>query len=103
MSYSLAGDDAALARLYSRYQGFIAQAHNPDALQVALSGTSSGQLGVADFGRVTADNESFAGWVGKMKVKFREKPAPVGATTRQAANPAGKTAEAAPAKGKAKG
>ncbi len=104
VSYSLAGDDAALARLYSRYQGFIAQAHNPDALQVALSGTSSGQLGVADFGRVTADNESFAGWVGKMKVKFREKPAPVGASTRQAATPAaGKTAEAAPPKGKAKG
>jgi len=104
VSYSLAGDDAALARLYSRYQGFIAQAHNPDALQVALSGMSSGQLGVADFGRVTADNESFAGWVGKMKVKFREKPAPVGASTRQAATPAaGKTAEAAPPKGKAKG
>ncbi|HQP19983.1 MAG TPA: hypothetical protein PLG07_06685 [Phenylobacterium sp.] len=53
---------------------------------------------------MTADNESFAGWVGKMKVKFREKPAPVGASTRQAATPAaGKTAEAAPPKGKAKG
>ncbi|WP_304168501.1 tetratricopeptide repeat protein [Phenylobacterium aquaticum] len=111
VAYSLAGDDASLTRLYSRYQGFIAQAHNPDALQVALSGISNGQLSVADFGRVTADNESFAGWVGKMKARFKERPAPLGPPTRQvAAAPApapipvpAKTAQAAPARKAAKG
>ena len=32
---------------------------------------------VADFGRVSADNEAFAGWVDKMKGRFRTAPAPV--------------------------
>lgn len=97
VAYSLAGDDGALARLRQRYQGFQEQAHNPDALRVALAGVQSGQLSVADFGRVTADNEAFAGWVAKMKVRFKERPAPVG-STRQAVSPAGqKQAEAAPA------
>lgn len=107
VAYSLAGDDAALTRVRGRYQGFYASAHNPDALRVALSGIQDGQMNVADFGRVTADNEAFAGWVDKMKVRFKERPAPVGATTRQAAQPAAQkeaqAAPAAPAKKAAKG
>jgi hypothetical protein len=55
--------------------GYADQARNPDALKVALSGLPSGRLTVADFGRVTADNETFAGWVLKMKQRFREPPA----------------------------
>lgn len=94
VAYSLGGDDAALTRLNQRYQGFYDQARNPDALRVALSGVPSGQLSVADFGRATADNEAFAGWVEKMKVRFREKPAPVGPAKPAAAPPA-KTAQAA--------
>ena len=88
----MAGDDAALARLQQRYSGFYEQARNPDALRVALTGVQQGQLSVGDFGRVTADNEAFAGWVAKMKVRFREKPAPVGPATppAQAAKPAPK-------------
>ncbi|HEX5378913.1 MAG TPA: tetratricopeptide repeat protein, partial [Phenylobacterium sp.] len=97
VAYSLAGDDGGLARLRQRYQGFYVQAHNPDALRVALSGIQEGQLSVADFGRVTADNEAFAGWVAKMKVRFKERPAPVGATRQAVAPPAQKQAQAAPA------
>jgi tetratricopeptide (TPR) repeat protein len=77
VAYSLAGDMGSLARLQGRYQGFYDQAHNPEALRIALSGEPSGRLGVADFGRVTADNETFAGWVAKMKARFKSAPPPV--------------------------
>ncbi|MES2340424.1 MAG: endoglucanase [Pseudomonadota bacterium] len=102
VAYSLAGEDMALTRLRERYQGFTDQARNPDALRVALSGVQDGRLSVADFGRITADNEAFAGWVTKMKVKFRDRPAPVG--LRTAATPiAPRTAQAAPATAAKKG
>ncbi len=99
VAYSLAGDDAALARMQQRYSGFYDQARNPDALRVALTGVQQGQLSVGDFGRVTADNEAFAGWVAKMKARFREKPAPLGPPTppAQAAKPPPKQASAATA------
>src|SRR5690606_22456742 len=79
VAYSLAGNDAALTRLQQRYGGFYEQARNPEALRVALSGMQDGRLSVGDFSRVTADNEAFARWVDKMKTRFREKSAPVGA------------------------
>jgi tetratricopeptide (TPR) repeat protein len=97
VAFSLAGDDASLGRLQEQYKGFYDGARNPEALRVALSGVPSGRLSVADFGRVTADNEVFAGWVGKMKDRFRQpatapsKPAP---PAKQAA-----AASAPPAKG----
>jgi tetratricopeptide (TPR) repeat protein len=98
VAYSLAGDGAALARLQQQYQGFVDQAHNPDALRIALSGEPSGRLSVADFGRTVADNQAFAGWVSKMKERFKSAPAPAGpakpAPAKQAA-----TAAAGPAKG----
>jgi tetratricopeptide (TPR) repeat protein len=78
VAYSLAGDEASLTRLEQRYQGFYEQARNPAALRVALSGEPLGRLGVADFGRVTADNEIFAGWVAKMKTRFKTAQPPVG-------------------------
>ncbi|HEX3700289.1 MAG TPA: endoglucanase [Phenylobacterium sp.] len=78
VAFSLAGDDAALTRLRGQYQGFIDQSHNPEALKIALAGMSAGRLSVADFGRVSADNEIFAGWVEKMKARFREPRAPLG-------------------------
>lgn len=92
VAYSLSGNDAALTRLQQRYGGFYEQARNPEALRVALSGMQDGQLSVGDFSRVTADNEAFAGWVEKMKARFREKPAPVG--TAKAPAPAAKQAAA---------
>lgn len=78
VAYSLAGDDAALTRVQQRYAGFYEQARNPEALRVALTGVQSGRLNVGDFGRVAADNEAFAGWVDKMKQRFREAPASAG-------------------------
>ena len=79
VAYSLAGDEGSLARLEQRYQGFYEKANNPDALRIALSGAPQGRLSVADFSRASADNQSFAGWVEKMKGRFKTRPAPVGA------------------------
>ncbi|MCR5879076.1 tetratricopeptide repeat protein [Phenylobacterium sp. J367] len=76
VAYSLAGDEVSLARLESQYRGFYDQAHNPEALRVALTGVPTGRVSAADFGRVTADNEVFAGWVGRMKERFRTRPSP---------------------------
>jgi len=97
VAYSLAGDDAALTRLSSQYRGFFDAAHNPEALRIALTGVSTNRLSVADFGRVSADNEAFAGWVDKMKVRFRTAPAPVG-TGKAITPPAAPPKPAAPAK-----
>ncbi|MBN9319301.1 MAG: endoglucanase, partial [Caulobacterales bacterium] len=68
IAFSLADDDAALARLRSRYSGFIEAARNPEGLRVALSGVAA----AGDFTRITTDNEAFAGWVGRMKQRFRQ-------------------------------
>ena len=87
VAYSLAGDDAALTRLRDRYGGYFELARNPEALRVAFAGVDGGALNANDFSRAVADNEGFAGWVSKMKVRFRDKPAPVGpAVTRTAAS-----------------
>ena len=67
VAYSLAGNDAALARLRANWTSFVAGARNPDALRVALSGLSGGQVAPADFSRVAADNQLFEGWVAKMR------------------------------------
>ena len=84
IAYSLAGDDAGLGRLRERFQGFIAGAHSPDALRVALTGLGGSALTTADFTRATAENDSFAGWVQAMKQRFRDHPA---ALASQAASP----------------
>ncbi|HEX7885247.1 MAG TPA: endoglucanase [Phenylobacterium sp.] len=100
VAYSLAGDEAALGRLQQRYQGFYEKANNPDALRIALSGVPSGHLSVGDFSRVSADNEAFAGWVEKMKGRFKTRAAPTGAA--KPAAPA-RQAQAAPGAAAAKG
>jgi tetratricopeptide (TPR) repeat protein len=94
VAYSLAGDSAALARLQQQYQGFYEQAHNPEALRIALSGEPTGRMSVADFGRVSADNAAFSGWVAKMKERFKTARAPVG-TGKPPSAPPGKQAQAA--------
>lgn len=91
VAFTLAGDEASLERLNQRYQGFYEKANNPEALKIALTGIPSGRLSVADFGRVSADNQVFAGWVEKMKGRFKTRAAPVG--TRP---PPAKQAQAAP-------
>ena len=101
VAYSLAGDTGALSRLEQRYQGFYEKANNPEALRIALSGVPQGRLSVADFSRASADNQMFAGWVEKMKGRFKTRPAPVGTGKPPAAAPAkplapAKQAQAAP-------
>jgi tetratricopeptide (TPR) repeat protein len=90
IAYSLAGDDAGLGRLRDHYQGFIAGAHSPDALRVALTGLAGSALTTADFTRATAENDSFAGWVQAMKQRFREHPAALGAQAASKPGPATK-------------
>jgi hypothetical protein len=74
IAYSLAGDDGALARLRQAYQPFVERARQPDALRVALAGLNGGQIGAIDLARSISDDESFAGWVSRMKAKLRERP-----------------------------
>ena len=87
VAYSLAADDASLARLRARWSPFVATSHDPDALRVALSGLNNGEVSPADFSRLAADNQVFTGWVAKMKDRFRESPLPAprpAIATRQA-------------------
>lgn len=88
VAFSLAGDDEALTRLEGRYSRYLDQANNPEALRVALTGVASGRIGVGDFGRMTADNAAFAGWVGRMKEKFRQAAPPATAGQTAAASAA---------------
>ncbi|MFN3582363.1 endoglucanase [Phenylobacterium sp.] len=101
VAYSLAGDDASLERLERQYASFYEKANNPEALKIALSGSPTGRLSVGDFSRVSADNEAFAGWVAKMKTRFKSRPSPTGkaapAATKQAQAPAAAKPAAAPA------
>ena len=75
-AYSLAADDAALARLRANWTPFVAGAHNPDALRVALSGLNGGEVSPADLSRIAADNQVFTGWVAKMRARFDQAPPP---------------------------
>ena len=73
-AYSLAQDDASLGRLRERFQGFVDRAHWPDALRVALSGVNVEQITSANFAQAIADDQTFAGWTGRMKARFQGAP-----------------------------
>jgi tetratricopeptide (TPR) repeat protein len=73
VAYSLAGDDAALTRLRSRYARLADGAKAREMLRVALSGMAAGDASPAAYGRAVAEVDSFAGWVATMKKKFLEK------------------------------
>jgi tetratricopeptide (TPR) repeat protein len=73
IAYSLAGDAAALARLNTRWSGFVEGARAPDAIRVALT-SADVSLSPAEYARAAAQADSFAGWVAAMKAKFRERP-----------------------------
>jgi tetratricopeptide (TPR) repeat protein len=75
-AYSLAGDDKSLGRLRTNWTPFVAGARNPDALRVALSGLSNGQVSPTEFSRIAADNQLFEGWVAKMRARFDATPLP---------------------------
>jgi tetratricopeptide (TPR) repeat protein len=74
VAYSLAADDASLTRLRDRFTPFVATARSPDALRVALAGMNSGQVSPADFTRLSADDQIFAGWVSQMRARFDQQP-----------------------------
>ncbi|MEH0198007.1 endoglucanase [Caulobacter sp. CCNWLY153] len=75
VAYSLSDDDASLGRLRTRYTNLIGTGRNPEGLRVALAGVD-GVASSSDFGRVTAENEVFNGWVAKMKDRFRAAATP---------------------------
>jgi tetratricopeptide (TPR) repeat protein len=74
IAYSLAGDDASLMRLNSRFSPYVDEARAPDALRVALSGLDSGVASPADFARLASQADAFSGWVARMKQKLRDRP-----------------------------
>lgn len=76
-AYSLAADDAALTRLRTRYAALTEAVDRPDAIKVALAGLSTNAANEGGLGLVqrTADADAFAGWIGRMKARFRETPA----------------------------
>ena len=74
IAYSMADDDAALTRLRAHFGGFVDQARSADSLRVALAGSSAMPTLTRDFGKVAADTDIFAGWVERMKQKFKDAP-----------------------------
>ena len=74
IAYSMAGDDAGLDRLRAHFNGFVDQARSADALRVALAGAAAMPALTRDFGKVAADTDIFAGWVERMKQKFKDAP-----------------------------
>jgi tetratricopeptide (TPR) repeat protein len=85
IAFSLGADDASLARLRQRFGGFVDTAQAPEYLKIAFTGVADAHLSPADFNRVIAEGDTFAGWVTQMKQRFREKPAPIGkGSVRQA-------------------
>ena len=69
IAYSLAGDDAGLGRLRTRYTARLDGAKDPNMLKVALAGLPSG-LGAADYGRAVTDTGAFSSWVAAMKARL---------------------------------
>jgi tetratricopeptide (TPR) repeat protein len=78
IAYSLAADDAGLARLRGHYQGLVDQSRQPEALRVALAGAAGIQVATHDFAKIAADADIFSGWVSRMKQHFKDAPSPSG-------------------------
>ena len=75
IAYSLAGDEAGLSRLRTRYAPQVATSGAPALLKVALAGPQAGFAPV-DSGRAAADADSFATWVAAMKTRLLTPGAP---------------------------
>ena len=74
VSYSLALDDASLARMRDHYQGFVERARWPEALRVALSGVGVEQITGANFAQAISDDQTFASWTERMRQRFKDQP-----------------------------
>lgn len=73
VAYSLSGDEAALARLRSRYMKLAEGSSAPDALRIALAGVDATTPAPSDFARVASDAAAFSGWVSDMKRRFHDR------------------------------
>ncbi|EGF91189.1 tetratricopeptide repeat family protein [Asticcacaulis biprosthecium C19] len=89
IAYSLMKDTAGLKRLSERWGKFIDTASSPDALRVALAPLDGGDVSAKDFASAATATDTFTGWVGGMKKRFRDKD---NATGKKPAAPAAKTA-----------
>ena len=69
IAYSLAGDEAGLARLRTRYGGQIGAAKDAPMLKVALAGAQDA-YGAADYTRAASDADGFSTWVAAMKARL---------------------------------
>jgi hypothetical protein len=94
IAYSLADDGMSLDRLRARYGVLVNEARAPDALRVALAGTEGVQVSTRDFGKVAADADIFAGWVNKMKQRFKDIPPTPNAPPKAKVASAGTAAKA---------
>jgi len=74
IAYSRAADDAGLTRLRTRFGAFVDQAKSADALRVALAGAASMPTLTRDFAKAAAETDIFAGWVERMKQRFKDAP-----------------------------
>ncbi|CAN5321594.1 hypothetical protein BH09PSE2_BH09PSE2_23530 [soil metagenome] len=91
VGYSLANDDAGLTRLRDHYLRLTDTAPNAEPLKVALTGLNTAPG--AGLAAAMSDTDTFAGWVGRMKARFRSDaaaPPPVSKQQQaQAGGPAG--------------
>lgn len=93
VGYSLANNNAALTRLSQRYGPFAANARSAGAIRIALAGLDGvGAGGPADFANLSAQADTYAGWIAQTKAGFRER---TGQTGAQPATPAAAPAPAA--------
>jgi len=73
VAYSLAGDDAALLRLRSRYAKLVDGAQNKETLRLALAGVGVGDASPAAYSRALAEVDLFGGWIASAKKKLLDK------------------------------
>jgi hypothetical protein len=72
VGYSLSGNPAALDRLRGQYSPFIPRARSANAIRVALDDNLAGLAGANDFAALSANADTFVGWVNAAKQDFRK-------------------------------
>ncbi len=69
IAYSLAGDDAGVTRLRTRYGRQVDASKTPAMLKVALAGPQ-GEPDLAAYGQAPSETQTFAAWVAAMKTRL---------------------------------
>jgi hypothetical protein len=74
VGYSLSNNNAALTRLSQRYGRFAEGARSSGAIRISLAGLDGvGAGGTADFANLSAQADTYAGWIAQTKAQFRER------------------------------